>query len=112
MLFHSSSLMGSAPQDTVDLETSLIAVLVAEACNIGLPAVADENNAALKASRLAWVKQTYLQADVITHGNAKLVDYHSRLPLVQQWGAGEIASSDGQRFIMGRDNRACEKSRI
>ena len=92
--------MGSAPQDTVDLETSLIAVLVAEACNIGLPAVADENNAALKASRLAWVKQTYLQADVITHGNAKLVDYHSRLPLVQQWGAGEIASSDGQRFVV------------
>jgi TnpA family transposase len=100
MLSHTASLMGSTPQETVDLETSLIAVLVAEACNIGLPAVTDEKNVALKASRLAWVKQTYLQADVITHGNAKLVDYHSSLPVVQHWGGGEIASSDGQRFVV------------
>ena len=60
----------------------------------------DEKKVALKASRLAWVKQTYLQADVITHGNAKLVDYHSSLPVVQHWGGGEIASSDGQRFVV------------
>ena len=100
MLSHSTLAFGTTPQDTVDLETSLIAVLVTEACNIGLSAVADQKNPALRDSRLAWVKKMYLQADVITHGNAKLVDYHSSLPLVQSWGGGEVASSDGQRFLV------------
>ena len=100
ILSNMGSLHATSASNAVDLEISLIAVLVAEACNIGLSAVADENSPALSLSRLSWVKQTYLQTDAITRGNAKLVDYHSSLPLVQKWGGGEVASSDGQRFIV------------
>lgn len=84
----------------VDLEISLNAVLLAETCNIGLKIVAQENNPALTISRLNWVKQTYVSADAITRANAKLVEYHSSLMLAQKWGGGEVASSDGLRFVV------------
>jgi TnpA family transposase len=83
-----------------DLEISLNAVLLAETCNIGLKTVAQENNPALTIARLNWVKQTYLNSDAISRVNAKLVDYHSSLPLSQKWGDGEVASSDGLRFVV------------
>ncbi|MEV7518894.1 transposase [Streptomyces diastaticus] len=35
----------------------------------------------------------------MSRANARLVDYHMRLPLVQSWGGGELASADGLRFI-------------
>ena len=78
----------------------MVAVLLAETCNIGLKAVSRENDPALKSARLEWVKKTYLSKQTITKGNNRLVDYHSSLPLAQQWGGGEVASSDGLRFVV------------
>src|SRR5690606_22371056 len=40
-----------------DLAVSICAVLLAEACNIGLEAVIDENIPALSSKRLVWVQQ-------------------------------------------------------
>ena len=83
-----------------DLATSLAAVLLAETCNIGLKAVSRETDPALRGARLEWVKKTYLDKHAITRGNARLVDFHANLPLTRRWGNGEVASSDGLRFVV------------
>ena len=82
-----------------DLSTSVCAVLLSEACNIGLRAVEQRDHPALVRGRLHWVQQNYLRADTLTPANARLVDYHAALPLAQQWGGGDIASADGLRFV-------------
>jgi hypothetical protein len=43
-----------------DLSMSICAVLVAQACNIGLHAVAQQSHPALTLGRLAWVQQNYV----------------------------------------------------
>ena len=79
---------------------SVIAVLVAQACNIGLSAVSDETNSALKLERLSRVKKYYVNPATISQANALLVEYHSKLAMTKRWGDGEIASADGLRFVV------------
>ena len=81
------------------LAVSICAVLIAEACNIGLEPLVRPHIPALTRHRLNWVKQNYLRAETITSANAKLVDYQSALPLAKKWGGGEVASADGMRFV-------------
>jgi len=83
-----------------DLTISICAVLVAQACNIGLEAVARADIAALTRGRLAWVQQNYLREETLTRATAGLVDYQAGLPLAQFWGGGEVASADGLRFVV------------
>jgi len=75
-------------------------VLVAEACNIGLEAVARADIPALTRGRLAWVQQNYLREETLTRANAGLVDYQAEVPLARHWGGGEVASADGLRFVV------------
>jgi TnpA family transposase len=82
-----------------DLSTSVCAVLLSEACNIGLRAVEQRDHPALGRGRLHWVQQNYLRAETLTPANARLVDYQAVLPLAQQWGGGDVASADGLRFV-------------
>ena len=84
-----------------DLTRSVSAVLLADACNIGLAAVADPTQRALSGDRLAWVRQNYVRAEAISEANARLVDAHAALPLAQHWGGGHVASADGLRFVVG-----------
>lgn len=81
------------------IDTSLCAVLMAEACNIGYPPVVNNTIPALTHSRLKWVKQNYYRTEALLAANAKLVDVHSNIPLVKVWGGGEVASADGLRFV-------------
>lgn len=83
-----------------DLITSICAVLIAEACNIGLEPLIKNHIPALTQMRLNWVKQNYFRAETLTNANAKLVDYHSTLSLPKKWGGGEVASADGMRFVV------------
>jgi TnpA family transposase len=83
-----------------DLSLSVCAVLLAEACNIGLEALVKPENPALTRDRLSWVQQNYLRADTIARANARLVEAQSRIPLAQAWGGGEVASADGLRFVV------------
>jgi TnpA family transposase len=85
-----------------DLEISLCAVLIAQACNVGYRPLVDESNPALRESRLRYVAQRYLRADTLATANARIVDYHARLPLAERWGGGEVASIDGLRFVVPR----------
>jgi TnpA family transposase len=83
-----------------DLPMSLCAVLLAEACNIGLEPVVHSNMPALTRGRLSWVQQNYIRAETLTRSNARLVDTQATLALAQQWGGGEVASADGLRFVV------------
>ena len=83
-----------------DLPMSLCAVLLAEACNIGLEPVAHAATAALTRGRLSWIQQNYIRAETLTRANACLVDAQSVIPLAQRWGGGEVASADGLRFVV------------
>jgi TnpA family transposase len=82
-----------------DLNVSVCAVLLAEACNIGLEPLIKHQIPALTRHRLNWVKQNYLRAETLVKANAKLVDYQSNLSLAGKWGGGEVASADGMRFV-------------
>src|SRR5680860_1542361 len=82
-----------------DLTTSICAVLMAEACNIGLEPLVKESVPALARHRLSWVKQNFLREETLTMANSKLVDHQSTLSLVNKWGGGMVASADGMRFV-------------
>jgi TnpA family transposase len=81
-----------------DLPTSLCAILLAQACNVGMEAVVQPGVPALSQDRLLWVEQNYLRAETLVRANARLVAAQSRLPLARRWGGGEVASADGLRF--------------
>ena len=82
-----------------DLSISICAVLISQACNIGLEPVVQPGIPALEYDRLTWVEQNYFRTETITQANNALVAYHSKLELTQILGTGEVASADGLRFI-------------
>lgn len=89
---------GRARSGSLDL--SVCAVLVSEACNVGLRPLAQAGTPALTTGRLSWVLQNYVRAETLTDANARLVDYQTTIPLAQAWGGGEVASADGLRFVV------------
>jgi len=66
-----------------DLSTSVCAVLLSEACNIGLRAVEHRDHPALVRGRLNWVQQSYIRAETLMRANARLVDYQATLALAK-----------------------------
>ena len=82
-----------------NLSVSICAVLLSEACNIGLGPLVKSHVPELTRHRLNWVKQNYLRAETLTTANTRLVDHQSTLPLARSWGGGEVASADGMRFV-------------
>ncbi len=83
-----------------DLTTSLVALLVSEACNIGMTPVINPAHEALTRARLVHVDQFYLRADTIAAANAALITAQGRVPIVRYWGDGLLASVDGLRFVV------------
>jgi len=81
-----------------DLTLSICAVLLAEACNVGIDDVVNPNVPALRRNRLLWVQQNYIRDETLTYANARLVAAQADISLAQQWGGGHVASADGQRF--------------
>jgi TnpA family transposase len=83
-----------------DLETTLCAVLLAEACNTGLEPLVRSDMPALRRSRLSWVRQNYLRAETLSQANARLVAAQNGIDLARRWGGGDVASADGLRFVV------------
>jgi len=83
-----------------DLDISICAVLISEACNIGLEPVINPRIPALSRDRLSYIKQNYLRLDTITRANARLVEAQSKIQLACEWGGGDVASADGLRFVV------------
>src|SRR2546427_3987374 len=83
-----------------DLPISVAAVLVAEACNIGLRTVVKPSVPALTRDRLSHVDQNYVRAETHAAANGRLIDFQAGLELAQAWGGGLVASVDGLRFVV------------
>ena len=83
-----------------ELNTSLCAVLLAEACNTGPEPLIRHDVPALRRERLAWVDQNYIRDDTLVAANAILVAAQNQIPLARIWGGGEVASADGMRLVV------------
>lgn len=83
-----------------DLPRSICAVLLAQACNVGLTPVADPSIPALTLDRLQWTAQNYIRSETLARANACLVAAQSQIGIVHAWGSGEVASVDGVRFVV------------
>lgn len=83
-----------------DLPRSLVALLIAEACNVGLTPVIKEGDEALTRGRLSHVDQNYVRAETHAAANAILVQAQREVPIVALWGGGLLASVDGLRFVV------------
>jgi Domain of unknown function (DUF4158)/Tn3 transposase DDE domain len=81
-----------------DLEISICAVLLAEACNIGLEPLVRSDVPALTRDRLSWVKQNYVRAETIVKANARLVETQTQLALAQLWGGCEAVSFEASTY--------------
>ena len=80
------------------IDVSLCAVIMADACNIGLEPLINDDSPQLTRNRLSWVQQNCIRAETIARSNARLVDIHTKQPLAKKMGTGHIASADGIRF--------------
>ena len=83
-----------------DLPVSVAALLVAEACNVGLTPVVKASVPALTRDRLSHVDQNYLRAETHSAANARLIEAQARVGIAQLWGGGLVASADGLRFVV------------
>jgi TnpA family transposase len=73
-----------------DLDLSLCAVLLAEACNTGLVPLVRSDIPALCADRLSWVNQNYVRDETLVAANARLVAAQNDIPLAHAWGGGAV----------------------
>ncbi len=83
-----------------DLALSVCAVLLAEACNINLAAIARADVPALTRERLVHVAHNYVRPATLVPANARFVNHQNHIPLAQRWGGGDVASADGLRFVV------------
>ncbi len=83
-----------------ELPVSVAAVLIAQACNVGLTPVVAEGNPELTRDRLGHVEANYVWAETHSAANALLIQAQSNIPVVRTWGGGLLASVDGLRFVV------------
>ncbi len=92
--------LADVPARTKDLSVSVAALLVAEACNVGLTPVIKPGEPALSRARLAHVDQYYVRAENHAAANGVLIDAQAQIPIARAWGGGLLASVDGLRFVV------------
>ena len=93
--------ISGAPSRLDGLKESLSALLVSEACNVGLTPVVDEAYPPLTRDRLNWIAHNYFRSATHAAASTRLFDYHAELALAHDaWGGGEMASADGMRFVI------------
>ncbi|MFI2577420.1 Tn3 family transposase [Streptomyces rochei] len=93
-----------------ELKRNLMYVIIAEATNMGLTAMAE--SCGVPYDVLAWTAEWYFRPETLEAASAAVVNYHHRLPLTQTFGTGTLSSSDGQRFpVKGKSITARHLSR-
>ena len=80
------------------LDISVLAVLLAEACNIGFSPVSKEGIESLKYDRLMYVNHQYVRLDTLSATNKKIISAYKKLPISLVWGNNQMASADGIRY--------------
>lgn len=93
------SVAGDTPSRLADLAVSVCAVLIAQACNIGIAAVVNPTRPGLSRDRLYWARQHLVRVDTLAAANTALVKYQGDLPLAHLWGDGAVVSTDGLRMV-------------
>ena len=105
-LVHAGGKVSRSPE----LKRNLLYVIIAEATNMGLGAMAE--SCGVPYDVLAWTAEWYFSAETLEAANAAIVNYHHRLPMTQAFGTGTLSSSDGQRFpVKGKSLTARHLSR-
>ncbi len=95
---------------SAELKRNLLYVIIAEATNMGLGAMAE--SCGVPYDVLAWTAEWYFRGETLEAANAAIVNYHHRLPMTRAFGTGTLSSSDGQRFpVKGRSLTARHLSR-
>ena len=92
--------LADVPARTKDLSVSVAALLVAEACNVGLTPVIKPGEPALSRARLAHVDQYYVRAENHAAASGVLIGAQAQIPIARAWGGGLLASVDGLRFVV------------
>ena len=92
--------ISGASTRTTDLHRSVAALLIADACNVGLTPVVDDNDPALNRERLNWVAQNYVRSATHAAASTRLFNHHAALPLSRAWRGGDMASADGMRLVI------------
>lgn len=85
-----------------DLDISMMAVLLAEATNIGIGSVSKKNVASLKQGRLSYVRLNYERLETLIAANNCIVTSYNQLGMAAYWGDGTVASADGIRYVTPR----------
>ena len=85
-----------------DLDISMMAVLLAEATNIGIGSVSKKNVASLKQGRLSYVRLNYERLETLIAANNCIVTSYNQLDMAAYWGDGTVASADGIRYVTPR----------
>jgi TnpA family transposase len=87
---------GGKQARTSELKRNLLAVLIANATNLGLIRIAEA--CGISYDVLAWTAEWCVREETLRAANLAIVSYHQRLPLTRIFGGGTLSSSDGQRF--------------
>ena len=83
-----------------DLDISLCAVLISEACNTGIEPLIRPDAPALHRDRLLWTSRNYIRSETLAAANVCLVEAQNQISLAHVWGGGDVASADGLRFVV------------
>src|SRR5260370_10105327 len=93
-----------------ELKRNLLYVIIAEATNMGLGAMAE--SCGVSYDVLAWTAEWYFRGETLEAASAAIVNYHHRLPMTRAFGTRTLSSSDGQRFpVKGKSLTARHLSR-
>lgn len=87
---------GGATPRSRELKRNLLAVLVAQATNLGLSRMAAASGIAY--DTLLWTQEWYVREETLRAANTAVISYHQQLPMAAVFGGGTLSSSDGQRF--------------
>ncbi|PZS32925.1 MAG: Tn3 family transposase [Pseudonocardiales bacterium] len=87
---------GHKQAQSVELKRNILAVLIADATNLGLTKMAEA--CGVPYGVLAWTQEWYVREDTLREANTVIVNHHHGLELSAVFGGGTMSSSDGQRF--------------
>lgn len=79
-----------------ELAANLYALLIAQACNLGIVRMSEISN--LNLNQMLWTQTWFLREETLKNATNCLVNYQYQQPLAKLWGGGTLSSSDGQRF--------------
>ena len=86
--------------DTAKDRILLLAVILADAINLGLGKMAESCPGSTYA-RLSWLQAWHIRDETYSAALTELVNAQFKQPFAAHWGEGTTSSSDGQRFRAG-----------